>query len=107
MIRASVSVTFEHPTAAVRQGDSVLPLVEWHTLNQVLLFEVPQVGRVVPRIAQIPFRDNARRADGRQRARVRSVQHVITVAIVDEFPLEREAFRLKRKVPHIGRTFPR
>ena len=48
-------MTSEHPTAAARQGDSVLPLVEWHTLNQVMLFEVSQVGRVVPRIAQIPF----------------------------------------------------
>jgi hypothetical protein len=53
-----------------------------------MLFEVSQVGRVVPPIAQIPFRDNAKRADGQQRARVRSVQHVITVAIVDEFPLD-------------------
>ena len=52
-----------------------------------MVFQVPDVERVVPWIAQIAFRDNPKRPDRRVCARFRSVQRVVAVAIGHELAI--------------------
>jgi hypothetical protein len=57
-------------------------------LTEVSEVAAPWIGRTLVVVAQVACRDDAKRADGRQRARFRAPQGVLAVpGIVDDLPV--------------------
>jgi hypothetical protein len=92
MIRIAISsVRLEEAAASLRERGGAVPTVKRHTLDQPLPFEVPQIGwvleRRVPWVAQIALRHHPKRADRRERPRVRTVERILAIAVMDQLPL--------------------
>jgi len=51
----AVTIAFEQATPVLGQRHGTLALVQRHSVDESLVFQVPEVERVVPRIAQIAF----------------------------------------------------
>jgi hypothetical protein len=80
-------MAFEQATTVLRQRDGTIVLVQRHSADESLLFQVPNVERVVPRITQVAFRHDPKGADRRERPRFGSVQCVVAVAVVHQLAL--------------------
>jgi len=59
-------MAFEQATAVLVQRDRTLALVQRHSVDESLLFQVPEVERVVSWIAEIAFRHDPKGADSRE-----------------------------------------
>jgi hypothetical protein len=92
VLRIAVSpVGLEETAASFGEHHSAIATVQWHTLNQPLLFEVAQIGSFVERriawIAQVALRHDPKCTDRRERSRVGTVERVIAVALMNQLPL--------------------
>lgn len=70
----------------MRQRDRAFVFVHRHALDQSLIVEVPQLGRLAAAgISKIAFRNDPKRTDRRQGPRFGSIQGVVAVAIAHRF----------------------
>ena len=85
VVRVSGSVAFEQAAAVLCQRDRAFMFVHGHALDESLVLEVPQLGRLATCISEIAFRDDPKRTDRHQRARFGSVQGVVSIAVAHRF----------------------
>jgi hypothetical protein len=73
-------------------------------LDESLVFQVPEVERLLTRIAQIAFRHDPKGADRREGPRFGSVQRVVAIAVVDQLALRpaRQVHVTHEHVPRIN-----
>jgi hypothetical protein len=89
----AVSVTLQKASSLLRQHDRMVAIArDANGLDQPLFAEMPQVagawiGRPIMVVSEVTTGDNPKRANGRERARFRPTQGVLTVAIANKLPL--------------------
>jgi hypothetical protein len=94
MAMVAVTVAVQEIPSFLREYDRVFAIARHaHRLNQPLFAEMPQVagsriGGFITMVRQVTTRDNSKRTNGRERARFRSTQGVLTIAVADDLPLE-------------------
>jgi hypothetical protein len=89
--RVLAAVCFEYVPTFLRQDDDHVPMTSYPLgadkplLAQMAEVARPWIGRTAVVVAKIACRDDAKRANGRQRARFRATQRVLAVpGIVDD-----------------------
>src|SRR5690242_6376890 len=93
MLLIAVAVMLEEAAALLRQNDGLVPVPRQpEGLDQAGLAQVPEVARTRVRgaiivVADVTTGDHTKGADGRQSARLRAAQGVVTIAMVDELPV--------------------
>jgi len=100
-------MVLEQVTAFPGQRDGALAFVQRDALDEPLLLQVSKVNGFVALVAQIPFRDDAKSADGRERSRFRPIQRVVAIAFVNQ-PRGRVhlAVPSRARTHREGRSFP-
>jgi hypothetical protein len=83
-------VRLEEAPAPFREDGGVVPTVERHPFDQLLLFEMPQivslVERRIPWVAQVPFRYHPKGSNRGESSRVGPAQRVLTIAVMNQLP---------------------
>src|SRR5262245_17336688 len=91
---STVSTSFQETAARLCQRDRVLARTgHARGLDEPLVAEVPKIASArtqppIPVVAKITTGDHSKRADGRERPRLRAAQRVLTIAVAHDLALE-------------------
>ena len=93
VVRVVAAVRFEDVPALLGQDHGDVPMTikplrsDESLLAQMSQVAQPRIGRAIVVVAEVARRDDAKRADGREREALRAPQRVLAVAgIVDDLP---------------------